>query len=268
MSKPNSKTAPGVDDRAVAAAWDENAPAWAAEVRAGHDRIHEVFTSPRFLEFLPELAGLSAIDLGCGEGRNTRSFARRGAHLTGVDISPRMLELARQEEARAPLGIRYQVESSADLRSLADDSFDLAISSMALMDTADFPAVARAAFRVLRPGGGFYFSVLHPCFMTKDSTWASDPEGRVVGRQVSNYWLQEPFTESWGFEDAATFTIHYFPYRLEDYLNGLCAAGFRIERVHEPRPAAEVVKAHPELQFMARIHAHSAFVLFVGARKI
>ncbi len=90
----------------------------------------------------------------------------------------------------------------------------------------------------------------------------------MVGRQVSNYWLQEPFTESWGFEDAATFTIHYFPYRLEDYLNGLCAAGFRIERVHEPRPAAEVVKAHPELQFMARIHAHSAFVLFVGARKI
>jgi predicted TPR repeat methyltransferase len=46
------------------------------------------------------LAGLSLIDLGCGEGRYTRSFARRGAHMTGVDISPRMLELARQEESR------------------------------------------------------------------------------------------------------------------------------------------------------------------------
>ncbi len=40
--------------------------------------------------------------------------------MTGVDISPQMLDLARQEEARAPLGIRYELESSAELRSFAD----------------------------------------------------------------------------------------------------------------------------------------------------
>ena len=64
--------------------------------------------------------------------------------MTGVDISPRMVELARQEEAREPLGIRYEVESSAELRSFADNSFDAAVSTMALMDTPDFPGVARA----------------------------------------------------------------------------------------------------------------------------
>ena len=263
MTRPSIK----VDERNVAAAWDENAPTWAAEVRAGHDRTHELFTSPQFMQFLPDLAGLSMIDLGCGEGRNTRSFTRRGARMTGVDISSGMIELARHEEMRAPLGIRYEVESSAQLRSFADNSFDAAVSTMALMDTPDFPAVAREAFRVLRPGGGFYFSVLHPCFMGRDSTWAKDSEGRIIGRMVPDYWSDQPYAEQWGFGDAPSFTILYFAYRLEDYINGLCAAGFRIERMHEPRPPAELIEAHPEMKFLALLRQHSAFVLFVGARK-
>jgi ubiquinone/menaquinone biosynthesis C-methylase UbiE len=252
----------------VAAAWDVDAPNWAAEVRAGHDRIHELFTSPRFMEFLPDLAGLSLVELGCGEGRYTRAFARRGAHPTGIDISPGMLELARQEEARAPLGIRYQLDSSTELRSLADHSFDMAVSSMALMDTPNFAAVAREAHRVIRPGGRFFFSVLHPCFMTRESGWATDGEGRVVGRKISNYWNTEPYTEQWGFENAPPFTIFYFPWRLEDYVNGLCEAGFRIERMEEPRPSNEVIAALPADSFLAKIHHHTAFVLFVAARKI
>lgn len=251
----------------VAAQWDENASTWAAEVRAGHDRTHEIFTSPRFMAFIPDLAGLNVLDLGCGEGRYTRSLARRGACITGVDISPQMLGHARQEEMREPLGIRYELESSTQLRSFADHSFDAAVSTMALMDTPDFPAVARAAFRVIRPGGGFFFSVLHPCFMGRGSTWAKDAEGRIVGRMVPDYWREEPYTEQWGFETAPPFTIHYFPYRMEDYINGVCAAGFRIERVQEPRPGDALIEAHPEFGFLTAIHHHSAFVLFVAARK-
>ena len=264
---PTTNLTSKADDRDVAAAWDENASAWTAEVRAGHDRPHELFTSLQFMQFMPDLAGLDVIDLGCGEGRNTRSFARRGARMTGVDISSRMLDLARQEEAREPLGIRYEVESSAELRSFADDSFDAAVSTMALMDTPDFPVVAREAFRVIRPGGAFYFSVLHPCFMGGDSTWAKNAEGRIVGRMVPDYWSDQPYVEQWGFGDAPSFTIPYFPYRLEDYINGLCAAGFRIERIHEPRPSAELVEAHPEIKFLALLRQHAAFVIFVAARK-
>jgi hypothetical protein len=109
--------------------------------------------------------------------------------------------------------------------------------------------------------------VLHPCFATRDSMWAKDPDGRVTGRLVSNYWDESPYIEEWGFGEGPKFTIRYFPYRLEDYVNGLCAAGFRIERFHEPRPDAALVEAHPELPFLAQIHRHTAFVLFVAARK-
>ena len=257
-----------IDDATVSAAWDKDAANWAAEVRAGHDQTHEIFTHPRFMQFLPELRGRSVLELGCGEGRYTRSLAHRGAKMTAVDISPQMIELAREAEARAPLGIHYEVGSSANLRAFADHSFDDVVSAMSLMDTPDFPAVAREAFRLIRPGGGFFFSVLHPCYMTRESDWALDAEGRIVGRLVRHYWDEEPYTEQWGFENAPPFTIYYFPYRFEDYVNGLCDAGFRIERIEEPRPSADVIEAHPEMKFLANIRNHTAFVWFVAARKI
>ncbi len=104
--------------------------------------------------------------------------------------------------------------------------------------------------------------------MGRGPTWGKDSAGRIEGRLVPTYWGDEAYLEKWGFDDASPFTIVYFPDRLEDYINGLCAAGFRIERVHEPRPTAELIEAHPDMQFLARLHHHSAFVLFVAARKL
>lgn len=251
-------------EKKVAAAWDANAALWAREIRAGADWTHDLFNRPMFLEFLPDLKGRQVIDLGCGEGRNTREFARRGARMTGVDISAAMLDVALEQERRGPLGIRYEIASSAELANFPDASFDFAVSTMALMGTPDFPAVAHAAFRVLRRGGGLFFSVIHPCFATSGSHWERNATGQIVGRFVANYWLDQPYPERWGFENAPPFTIIYFPYRLEDYVNGLCEAGFRIAKMREPRPTEELASARPELQ-PQRVHA--PFFLYVAALK-
>ena len=104
--------------------------------------------------------------------------------------------------------------------------------------------------------------------MRRDSGWATDAAGQVVGRSVSNYWDESPYSETWGFDDARPFTIFYFPWRLEDYINGLCAAGFYIERIEEPRPSEEIVAGFPADSFFAKIHRHTPFVLFVAARKL
>ena len=82
----------------IAAAWDANAATWTAHVRAGYDLYREVFTLPAFLAFIPDLGGLEVIDLGCGEGSNTRALARLGACMTGVDLAPRMIAAARAGE--------------------------------------------------------------------------------------------------------------------------------------------------------------------------
>jgi SAM-dependent methyltransferase len=259
-----------IDETQVAAAWDLNAKVWVEHVRAGYDRYREVFTLPAFLAFLPELDGHDVIDLGCGEGHNTRALARRGARLTGVDIAERMIAAARSAESEEPLGIAYRVESFTRLDSIDDQSFDAALSTMALMDGPGFADAARAAFRVLRPGGGLYFSVLHPCFNTPGLRWYRDESGRETHLLVADYFSDQSYIERWRFSkapeatQAEPFCVPRFGLRLEDYVNALCGAGFQITRIAEPRPTAEQSEKHPWLD---RWRRHAALVLFVAARK-
>ena len=61
--------------------WNRNADAWTALARAGYDVYRDHLNTPAFLAMLPEVAGLSGLDIGCGEGHNTRLLARRGARM-------------------------------------------------------------------------------------------------------------------------------------------------------------------------------------------
>ena len=254
----------------VAAAWDANAATWTAHVRAGYDRYRDLFTLPAFLAFVPDLAGLEVLDLGCGEGGNTRLLAQRGARMTGVDLSAEMIAVARAKEAEEPLDIVYREGSFTRLDGFAEASFDAAVSTMALMDSPDFAAAARAVHRVLRPDGGFWFSVLHPCFVTPGLQWQRDTAGDETGLTVADYFSERSYVEHWRFtkapetSSAEPFHTPRVPRRLEDYVNGLCAAGFRIARIAEPRPTPAVCSAHP---WLARWRRHAALIVLIGAIK-
>ncbi len=126
---------------------NRNADLWASQVRAGFDTAREHWNNPAFLEFIGDLDGRQVLDAGCGEGYNTRIFARRGARITGIDISPRMLDHARAEELRYPLLIRYEQASYCDLSIFSDSAFDAVVSTMALMDGPDFPRAMREIAR-------------------------------------------------------------------------------------------------------------------------
>jgi 2-polyprenyl-3-methyl-5-hydroxy-6-metoxy-1,4-benzoquinol methylase len=102
----------------VAARWNQNADQWTRDVREGYDVYRDFFTFPAFQQFLSSLDRLDVIDFGCGEGTNTRRLAQMGARMTGVDISERLIEHARQAEEVGPLGITYKVSSySSKLKS-------------------------------------------------------------------------------------------------------------------------------------------------------
>jgi SAM-dependent methyltransferase len=256
-------------DAEVARAWDENAEQWVRHVRAGWDRYREDFNNPMFLAFLPELAGRAVIDLGCGEGRNTREFARRGARLSGVDVSRKMIEAATAAETQEPLSISYRVASFSNLSAYPDGSFDLAVSTMALMDGPDFEGAAREAYRVLRRGGGFYFSVLHPCFVTPLQKWIRDEAGEEIGFRVGEYFSDDVHIDRWRFtaapeESGDLFAVPRFPHRMETYINGLAAAGLRILKIHEPRPTEDMVAAYPRL---ARLRRHIPIFIYFAAEK-
>ena len=138
---------PEIRESEVAANWDRNSAVWADHVRAGWDIFRAHWNNPAFLEFVGDLSGKTVLDAGCGEGTNTRIFAGRGARITGADLSGKMLELARAEEAREPLGIRYEHASFTDMAIFGAESFETVISTMALMDGPDFPGAMREIAR-------------------------------------------------------------------------------------------------------------------------
>lgn len=96
--------------------------------------------------------GLDVLDVGCGQGIDLCEYARAGARATGVDLTPRHVELARKHLAE--LGLQATVvEGDAEQLPFADASFDRVSSNGVLHHTPDMAGALREIRRVLRPDG-------------------------------------------------------------------------------------------------------------------
>jgi ubiquinone/menaquinone biosynthesis C-methylase UbiE len=154
-----------MDHEEVGRFWNTNADAWTALARAGYDVDRDYLNTPAFCAMLPDVTGLSGLDIGCGEGHNTRLLAKRGARVTALDIAEVFIAHAQQAEEGEPLGIDYRVASAVAL-PFAEGTFDFATGVMSFMDIPETERVLAEAYRVLRPGGFLQFSIAHPCFDT------------------------------------------------------------------------------------------------------
>jgi ubiquinone/menaquinone biosynthesis C-methylase UbiE len=96
--------------------------------------------------------GLDVLDVGCGQGIDVVEYARAGARVTGIDLTPRHVELARAHTAALGLDVRI-LSGDAEQLPFADASFDRVSSNGVLHHTPDMPAALREICRVLRPGG-------------------------------------------------------------------------------------------------------------------
>ncbi|HKT43824.1 MAG TPA: class I SAM-dependent methyltransferase [Gaiellaceae bacterium] len=133
------------------------------------------------------------LDVACGAGNLAELAAGAGAHVTGIDLSPRLVEVA---QARAQAGgyhIHYRVGDAENL-DVEDASVDVVVSSVGMIFAPDHAAAARELARVVRPGGRLGFSA-----------WT--PEGRIGSMFRTMGPFQPPPPEGagiplqWGSED-------------------------------------------------------------------
>jgi ubiquinone/menaquinone biosynthesis C-methylase UbiE len=96
--------------------------------------------------------GMAVLDVGCGQGIDVARYAQAGADVTGVDLTPRHVELARAHTRALGLGARIE-EGDAERLPFADATFDRVSSNGVLHHTPDMPAALAEIRRVLRPGG-------------------------------------------------------------------------------------------------------------------
>lgn len=251
--------------------WDGNADAWTKLARAGYDVFRDHLNTPAFLTMLPPVEGLTGLDLGCGEGHNTRLIAQRGAKMTAIDIAETFIRHAQSEEKRAPLGITYATASAVEL-PFPDGAFDFATAFMSLMDIPETTRVLAEAFRVLRPGGFLQFSILHPCFNPPHRHNRRDEDGITYAIEVGDYFIDaQGRIDEWTFSAVSgsahgrlpKFRVPRFHRPISEWLNLIVEAGFALERFAEPRPSDETVREHPQLQG-AQV---SAYFLHVRVRK-
>jgi ubiquinone/menaquinone biosynthesis C-methylase UbiE len=260
-----------MDDRQVGRLWDENAEVWTCLARQGYDVYRDLVNTPAFLRMLPDVNGLRGLDVGCGEGHNTRLVAGRGARMTAIDISATFLGYAREMEKREPLGIHYQVASGSEL-PFAAASFDFVMATMSLMDMPHQDRAIGEAFRVLKPGGFLQFSISHPCFVTQRWQRVLDELGNRYGVICGDYFGQgQGQIEEWIFsaappevkEGLRKFRIPRFPRTLSSWMNLLIGTGFVLEAFDEPYADEEIARLHPEV---ADTRAVASF-LHVRSRK-
>jgi ubiquinone/menaquinone biosynthesis C-methylase UbiE len=154
-----------VNHRDVGAIWNANASVWTRLAREGYDTYRDCLNTPAFFELLPDVKGLAGVDIGCGEGHNTRLLAQRGANVCAIDISDVFIEQARNADIHESQGIKFAIASAVEL-PFRNASFDFATGFMSFMDIPDRGRVLREAYRVLKPGGFLQFSIAHPCFDT------------------------------------------------------------------------------------------------------
>ena len=242
-----------MDPSTVAAHWEANAEAWTRHSRAGYDVYRDALNTPAFLAILPEIAGLEGLDIGCGEGSNTRQLARLGARMTAIDIAPTFIRHAEASEAAEPLGIRYQHADGMAL-PFTDDSFDFATAFMSLMDMPNQQAVLGEARRVLRPGGFLQFSILHPCFVPPRRRNVRDAEGVPRAVEIADYFeTRDGNVETWWFsslpqEERAKvepFRVPRFHRTLTGWVAMIVGAGLVIEAFGEPMATEEQAAAEP-----------------------
>ncbi len=260
-----------MDAREAAGYWEENADAWTELVRAGYDTYRDHLNTPAFFAALPNAEGLCGLDVGCGEGYNTRLLAQRGAQVTAIDVSETFIRHASDEERRAPLGIEYAIADACAL-PFAGERFDLAVAFMSLMDIPRPELAIAEVHRVLKPGGFFQFSISHPCFDTLHRVNLRDNAGLTYAIEAGRYFDQaDGRIQEWLFSAAPPeeqarhpkFKVPRFTRTLSEWLTMLLDAGFTIEYVGEPRPDDETVEQHPNLQDAQVV----GYFLHVRARK-
>ena len=166
-------------------AWDENAAFWDERMGEGNDFV-EVLTWPPTERMLALQPGERVLDIACGNGLTSRRMAAMGAEVVATDFSEEMIAYARRRTTEYEGQLTFDVLDATDeaaLLALGEDQFDAALCAMALFDMAEIDPLMRSLGRLLRPGGRFVFSVIHPCFNNAHVVQMAemeDREGEIV----------------------------------------------------------------------------------------
>ncbi len=187
------------------------------------------------LRVLGDVAGKAVLELGCGAAQWSIALCRRGANVTGLDLSQRQLDHAR--ELLDAAGLEFPlVCATAEATPFGDRSFDIVFCDWGAMSFSDPYRTLPECARLLRPGGLLAFSNGTPII---DCAW--DPAADHPGTElVIDYWGMHELPDP---DESIMFQLPY-----GEWISLFVANGFAIESLIELRPPADAVSSYRDAQ--------------------
>jgi SAM-dependent methyltransferase len=208
--------------------YDSFAEAYSAENE--NSLVNAYYERSAMLALAGDVTGCRVLDAGCGSGPLYAALRDRGAVVTGIDASARMLGLARRR-----LGGDADLHQ-VDLRDrlpFDDGAFDVVVSSLVLHYLEDWNPTLAELRRVLRPGGRLIASVDHPFV------------AYTIREPRPDYFATTSYTFDWTF-GGQIVPMKFWRKPLHAMTDAFTAAGFRISTISEPRPNPAARELFPD----------------------
>lgn len=221
--------------------WDEISEWWDDRIGDGNS-AQDFLIEPTQESLLDIQPGERLLDVACGAGRFTRRMADKGAKVTALDHSASFIERASERSVGYEDKIEFCVANASDteaLLALPGTPFDAAVCTMGLMDMAVITPLAEALPKLLKPGGRFVFSVLHPVFHSDGTRTTLEREFTETGVQarfaisVPDYLKPRAYM---GIGIVGQPRPHrYFHRPISQLLRTFLDVGFTLSAFEEPR---------------------------------
>ncbi len=124
--------------------------------------LHEI--NPLRLEWINAMVPLSGkrvVDVGCGGGILAESIAKKGATVTGIDLSEKALKVADLHSLESGVQVRYEMIAAEDLAAREGGQYDVVTCMEMLEHVPDPSAVVKACATLVKPGGHVFFSTIN-----------------------------------------------------------------------------------------------------------
>jgi SAM-dependent methyltransferase len=214
------------------AGWDPLAEWYDGWMGKGGSKHHTRLAVPHASALLDLQDGEALLDIGCGQGVFAPQALAAGARYTGVDISPKLLELARERHPRQAVFLQGDACRLEFTAGLTARSADAALFLLSIQDIDPLDAAIRGAAWALKPGGRVVLLMTHPAFrIPRQSGWGVDDGRKLTYRRIDRYLtpLSIPMKPYPG-QSGVSISFHR---PISDYVNTLGEYGLLIDAMRE-----------------------------------
>lgn len=191
-----------------------------------HKPHNAYYDRPNTLKLIGDAKHKTVLDAACGPGKYAEILLEQGAAVTGFDISPRMVALAK--ERNNGNGKFFVHDLSEPLKMLEDGYFDTVVCALALHYIKDWNTTMQEFCRVLKPNGALVISIEHPFF-------------EYLYFKSKKYFEVEAVKATWsGF--GKRIKMHSYRRPLIACIQPIVNNGFYLDQLIEPKPVAEFEK--------------------------